>query len=80
MVTNLMIQIINFFDNDTKFIKILLESINLKKYEVGGTVPTLNRNHVHPIKVAVPPLKEQNEIALVYNLLENNIQDILHLD
>lgn len=34
----------------------ILKSINLKNYNEGSAVPTLNRNTVHMVTVAIPPL------------------------
>ena len=33
----------------------LLESIDLRTYETGSAVPTLNRNHVHSLPSSIPP-------------------------
>jgi type I restriction enzyme S subunit len=34
---------------------ILLRHLNLSSHSAGAAVPTLNRNHVHGIKLGIPP-------------------------
>mgnify|MGYP001342073569 CR=1 FL=1 len=53
----------NFHGNDPKFIYYLLSCFDFGKYTAGVSVPTLNRNLVHPVKVCIPPLPEQRAIA-----------------
>ncbi len=55
----------DFHGNDPKFIFYFLDYLNLSRYASGVSVPTLNRNLVHPIKVQVPPVIEQRAIAHV---------------
>ena len=64
----------NFRGNDPKFIYYLLESMDLKQLDVGSANPTLNRNHVHPIPVVVPPLGEQRAISNVLGMLDDKIE------
>lgn len=53
----------NFYGNDPLFISYFLDYLNLAKYASGVSVPTLNRNIVHQLAVAIPPLPEQKTIA-----------------
>lgn len=41
---------------------------------VGTASPTLNRNHVHPIKTLWPPLPEQKAIAHILGTLDDKIE------
>lgn len=42
--------------------------------DVGSANPTLNRNHVHPIKVPWPPLEEQRQIAELLGSIDDKIE------
>ena len=44
---------------------------------MGSAVPTLNRNHIHPLDVAIPSPSEQKAIAKVLSSLDDKI-DLLH--
>jgi len=53
-----------FNDNDRRFIKYLLESIDLKSLgENVAAVPSLDRKNAHRIPVSLPPLATQREIV-----------------
>jgi len=52
-----------FGDNDPRFVAFFLKTLNLASFNDKTSVPGINRNHVHAMKVAVPPLLEQREIA-----------------
>ncbi len=56
---------------------IFLKTFDFKQFNVGSAVPTLNRNHIHPIDVVIPPLPEQRSIASVLSSLDDKI-DLLH--
>lgn len=42
--------------------------------DVGSANPTLNRNHVHPIEIRWPPLREQRAIAHILGSLDDKIE------
>jgi type I restriction enzyme, S subunit len=67
----------DFKENDEVFIYYLLKSMEFKQFNVGSAVPTLNRNHIHPLAVKCPPLPEQKAIAEVLSSLDDKI-DLLH--
>lgn len=60
-----------------KFVYYLLKNFNFSCFDAGSAVPTLNRNHIHPIKIKVPPLSEQHSIASILSSLDDKI-DMLH--
>jgi type I restriction enzyme, S subunit len=66
----------DFRGNDPRFIYYALQTLNLEKYDVGASNPTLNRNHLHLIPVSWPCLETQVRIAgtlAAYDaLIENN--------
>ena len=64
-----------FYNCEPKFIYYLLKTLNLQNYRGGSAVPTLNRNHIHPIKVYVPePKEEQKAIADVLSSFDDKIE------
>ena len=45
----------DFNANEPRFCYFLLKSLDLKRFNAGSGVPTLNRNHIHPLPIRVPP-------------------------
>ncbi len=64
----------DFKGNDPRFCYFLLRSLDLAQFNAGSGVPTLNRNHIHPLPVRVPPLPEQRAIAHVLGTLDDKIE------
>ena len=64
----------DFKTNDPRFCYFLLKSLDLKQLNAGSGVPTLNRNHVHPLPVRVPPIPEQRVIAHILGTLDDKIE------
>ena len=65
----------DFKGNDPKYLFYLIESINLDDWKSGTGVPTLNRNHLHPIKVpAYKNIEDQKQIAKVLSDLDAKIE------
>lgn len=72
---NTTLYIKEFYEVDPKYIYYYLKTLNLGHYAGGSAVPTLNRNHIHPIEVNVPSsIKEQNRIANILTSLDNKIE------
>lgn len=64
-----------FYDCYPKYIFYLLKTLNLKNYRGGSAVPTLNRNHIHPIKVYIPKMfSDQKAIADVLSSFDDKIE------
>lgn len=53
------------YENNPKFLYYLLSNFRLERFSTGTGVPTLNRNIVHIEKIALPPVDEQQKIALI---------------
>lgn len=53
----------DFHGNDPRFIFYFLEFLDLRRFTAGVSVPTLNRNTLHPLEVALPAIPEQRAIA-----------------
>ena len=64
----------DFHANDAKFAYYFLKTIDFKRYNSGSAQPSLNRNHVHPLPVQIPPLPEQKAIARILGTLDDKIE------
>ena len=64
----------DFHENDRRFCYYLLKSLNLADFNAGSGVPTLNRNHIHPLPVKVPGVPEQQAIAHILGSLDDKIK------
>lgn len=62
--------------NNPRFVYFYLHTINFKRFDVGNSNPTLNRNHIHDIPALIPPLDTQQRITDILSayddLIENN--------
>lgn len=65
----------DFHGNDEKFTYyfFLSRAKDLAALDVGSANPTLNRNHVHPIKVKWPSLEEQRAIGTFLATIDDRI-------
>jgi type I restriction enzyme, S subunit len=64
----------DFKGNFPRFVYYFLQTLGFLGMDVGSSNPTLNRNHVHPIKVLWPPLPEQRAIAEILGSLDDKIE------
>ena len=64
----------DFQGNDRRFCYYLLKSLDLAQFNAGSGVPTLNRNHIHPIPVKVPSVTTQHLIAHILGTLDDKIE------
>ena len=63
----------DFKGNNPKFVYYLLTTLNLKILDTGTSNPTLNRNYVHALKIALPSLKEQGVIVDILSTIDQKI-------
>jgi len=74
----------DFKGNLPKFIYYFLKVMHLENYDTGASNPTLNRNHIHKIRLKFPPFPIQKKIAEVLSvyddLIENNDRRITLLE
>ncbi len=74
----------DFHGNDEKFAYYFLQTLGLEQYDVGASNPTLNRNHIHLLRIIYPPLPTQRRIASILSayddLIENNTRRIKILE
>lgn len=67
----------NFYANDPKFIKSLLEILDLKSFSASTGVPSLNRNFIHPVEVKIPlDIREQQKIADILSSQDEKIEKL----
>lgn len=64
----------DFHGNDPRFTYYLLKTFDFARYNSGSAQPSLNRNYIHPVPVAVPPLEDQRRIAGILGALDDKIQ------
>lgn len=65
----------DFKGNDRRFCYYLLKSIDLAQFNSGSGVPTLNRNHIHPLAIRAPKdPNEQRAIAYILGTLDDKIE------
>ena len=65
----------DFHGNDKRFCYYLLKSLDLSHFNSGSGVPTLNRNHIHPLSVSIPiDPSEQRAIAHILGTLDDKIE------
>ena len=57
-----------------EFVFRLLEQFDFKPYVTGVANPTLNRNHVHPVTVGVPPGDDAKEICRALDAADAKLQ------
>jgi len=70
--------------NLPRFVYYFLVTMHLENFNSGAGVPTLNQNHLHKIKINIPPLPLQRKIATILSayddLIENNNRRIAILE
>lgn len=66
----------NFHGNHPRFVYYFFKHLapQLASMDVGSANPTLNRNHIHPIRVLWPQAKEQKAIACILGSLDDKIE------
>ena len=51
-----------------------LQSLDYEKFNAGTSVPTLNRNYLHPFKTKIPrDIEEQQKIASILSNVDSKI-------
>ena len=73
---NTVLYIDDFKGNDPLYLYYLLKTIPLASYGGGSAVPTLNRNHIHPIEIKhTPSLEVQRRIAGILGAIDDKIEN-----
>ena len=62
-------------NTDPIFLYYLLKTLDLGNYAGGSAVPTLNRNHLYTVPVAVPKsIEEQKKIARMLSIIDEKVK------
>lgn len=65
----------DFKGNDPKFLYYLCLTLPFAKFGGGSAVPTLNRNHIHPLKTRIPKsVSAQHSISSLLSSLDRKIE------
>lgn len=70
---NTALYVTDFHGNDERFAYYLLKSLDFSGYNSGSAQPSLNRNHIYPMTIRVPPLVRQQAIARILGALDDKI-------
>lgn len=71
---NTALYVTDFHGNDERFAYYLLKTIDFRRFNSGSAQPSLNRNHIHPLPIQVPPLAEQKAIAAILGAPDDKIE------
>lgn len=72
---NTVLYVDDFKSNDPKYLYYLLKTIPLSSFGGGSAVPTLNRNHIHPIEIKYfENIKTQKKKASFLSSLDDKIE------
>ena len=72
---NTVLYIDDFKQNDPLYLYYLLKSLPLSSFGGGSAVPTLNRNHIHPLIIKhTPNINTQRQIASILKSLDDKIE------
>lgn len=63
----------SFIDSNPKFLYLIFQKINWKKYNEASGVPSLSKKTIEKIKVNIPPLPEQTKIATFLAAVDKKI-------
>ena len=63
----------DFKGNNPRYCYYLLKSLDFSTFNAGSGVPTLNRNHIHPLPVLLPALQVQRAIVSTLGALDDRI-------
>lgn len=65
----------DFKGNDPKFLYYLCQTMPFANFGGGSAVPTLNRNHIHPLETKIPvKVEDQRRIASILSSLDRKIE------
>lgn len=72
---NTVLYVSEFHSSDPVFVYYLLKTLNLRGYDAGSAVPTLNRNHIHTLDVLVPKsIADQRAIGNALAIIDLKIR------
>lgn len=66
----------DFKGNEPRFLSYFLQTLKLENFDVGASNPTLNRNHLHKIKIIFPEkVDTQKRIAAILSAYDDLIEN-----
>nr|WP_320975944.1 restriction endonuclease subunit S [Bacteroides intestinalis] len=72
---NTVLYVDDFKGNDPEYLYYLLKTLPLSSFGGGSAVPTLNRNHIHPIEIkCFENIKTQRQIVSLLKSLDSKIE------
>ncbi|NYI48833.1 restriction endonuclease subunit S [Macellibacteroides fermentans] len=72
---NTVLYVDDFKGNDPEYLYYLLRTLPLSSFGGGSAVPTLNRNHIHPIKVKFyKKIQRQKKIVSILKSIDDKIE------
>ena len=72
---NTVLYVDDFKQNDPLYLYYLLKTLPLSSFGGGSAVPTLNRNHIHPLIIKhTPNINTQRQIASILKSLDDKIE------
>ena len=72
---NTVLYIDDYKGNDPKYLYYLLKTLPLASFGGGSAVPTLNRNHIHPLEVVFcKDIELQKKIAGILSMIDDKIE------
>lgn len=73
---NTTLYIDDFKGNNPKYLYYLLKTLPLSAYTGGSAVPTLNRNHIHPLEILhIEDKATQDKIVAILSSLDDKIEN-----
>lgn len=58
--------------NNPRFVYYFLRTLDFRRFNVGNSNPTLNRNHIHDMPVLIPPRDVQDHIAAILGAYDDH--------
>jgi len=71
---NTVLYVKDFHGNDPRFAYFLLRTIDFRRFNSGSAQPSLNRNHIHPMRIRIPPVAEQRRISTLLGAFDDKIE------
>ena len=72
---NTTLYIDDFKGNDPLYLYYLIRTLPLSSFGGGSAVPTLNRNHIHPLAIKhCPDVKKQRRLAAILKSFDDKIE------
>lgn len=71
---NTVLYVTDFHGNDPRFVYYWMKAQDFRGLNSGSAQPSLNRNYLHPLPAAIPPVHEQVAIGRLLGALDDKIE------